>query len=104
LTELADCVLWLRADLGVTVTGSGVSLWEDQSGSGNDFSQSTDASRPPLIASEPGLNGHAAVHFDDLATYLTRTSVTSDNAMTITVAYYQEGAGNGTRVMLSAGA
>lgn len=39
-------VLWLNAYTGVTVTGSGVSTWEDQSASNADFVQGTDAARP----------------------------------------------------------
>ena len=31
----------------ITVTGQGVSLWADASGNGRDFTQGTDASRPP---------------------------------------------------------
>lgn len=45
-TDIDGCELWLRADLGVTIAGSGVSVWADQSDNGNDFTQGTDASRP----------------------------------------------------------
>jgi hypothetical protein len=38
--------LWLRADYGITQTGSGVSQWNDQSGNGNHAVQGTDAARP----------------------------------------------------------
>lgn len=48
--DISGCILWLRADLGTTVTGAGVSLWEDQSGNGNDADQTTDADRPALNA------------------------------------------------------
>jgi hypothetical protein len=49
-TDIAGAVLWLRADLGITEAGSGVSVWADQSGNGNDFAQGTDANRPVLNA------------------------------------------------------
>lgn len=39
-------VLWLNAFTGVTVTGSGVSTWEDQSPSNADFVQTSDPARP----------------------------------------------------------
>ena len=42
----ADLKLWLRADVGVTVTGAGVSQWSDQSGNANHAVQATDANRP----------------------------------------------------------
>lgn len=35
-TQLAGCLSWLRADLGITLTGSNVTSWADQSGRGND--------------------------------------------------------------------
>lgn len=38
----------------VTVTGSGVSQWNDKSGSGNHLTQSTDASRPPYTRTVSG--------------------------------------------------
>jgi hypothetical protein len=36
----------LRADLGVTFVGSGVSAWADQSGNNNNFSQGSSSNRP----------------------------------------------------------
>lgn len=59
--SLSGLALWLRADLGITVTGSGVSLWADQSGNGRNFAQGTDAQRPPYLASG-GINGKASLH------------------------------------------
>lgn len=61
--DIAGCVLWLRSDLGVTKDGSNlVSLWADQSGNGNDFSQNTDASKPVWTA-DVG-NGLPGLTFD----------------------------------------
>jgi len=51
------------ADVGVTVTGSGASNWDDQSGANHDGTQTIDAKRPPLIANEPTLNNRAALDF-----------------------------------------
>lgn len=39
---------WYRLGQGITVTGSGVSSWSDQSGNGRDLLQGTDAKRPAL--------------------------------------------------------
>lgn len=44
-------IAWYRADLGVTLVGSKVSAWADQSGNGNHLAQSTDALRPTYVAS-----------------------------------------------------
>ena len=48
-------VVWLRADLGVTIA-TGVSGWADQSGNGNNASQVT-AGRQPTFSSNGGSNG-----------------------------------------------
>ncbi len=37
---------WFRAGTGITVTGSGVSQWDDQSGNARHLKQGTDANRP----------------------------------------------------------
>ena len=60
--SISGLQLWLRADLGVTVSGSGVSLWEDQSGNGRDYEQGTDNRRPTV--SSGGLGGQDALAFD----------------------------------------
>jgi len=45
-SELPDLKLWTRFNSGITVTGSGVSQWDDQSGNGNHLKQGTDTNRP----------------------------------------------------------
>ncbi len=45
-----DLKLWLRSDLGVTLNGSTVSAWADQSGNGNNFSQGTALKQPTYTA------------------------------------------------------
>ena len=44
--DLDNLVAWYQFNIGITVTGAGVSTWADQSGNGNDLLQSTDADRP----------------------------------------------------------
>lgn len=53
-------VAWYRLGVGVTVTGSGVSQWSDQSGNGNHLLQGTDANRPPLQVDNSILFGGVA--------------------------------------------
>jgi hypothetical protein len=36
-TQYTGCQLWLKADAGITKTGSTVTAWADQSGTGNNF-------------------------------------------------------------------
>lgn len=41
---------WFKYGAGITVAGSGVSVWADQSGNGRDLLQGTDTNRPALQA------------------------------------------------------
>lgn len=52
-TDFSGCVLWLRADQGITRDLSGnVSQWDDQSGLGNHVSQATANLRPLIVNSD----------------------------------------------------
>ena len=56
-------ILWLKADAGVTTNASGlVTQWNDQSGNGNNATQS-DTNHSPLFVSNV-LNGKPALRFD----------------------------------------
>ncbi len=58
--------LWLTADSGVaTDVSNEVSLWQDQSGNGNDASQAN-ANNQPLLVNPPGLGGRAAIRFNGI--------------------------------------
>lgn len=57
-------VLWLRGDLGVTLTSGKISKWADQSGYGNDFTQATAGLRPAKVAASTHLNSQTTVSFD----------------------------------------
>lgn len=54
--------LWLKADQGVTLNGSTVSKWADQSGNSNDAFE-VDEDRQPLLVRD-GLNGKPTIRFD----------------------------------------
>lgn len=54
--------LWLKADEGVVLEGSGVSEWQDQSGNGTDAQQANPVSQPVLEKNM--LNGLPVVIFD----------------------------------------
>ena len=53
--------LWLLANVGVGVSATGIPVWGDQSGLGNNAVQSVDATQPSL--SSLATNGQPAVHF-----------------------------------------
>ena len=77
-------VAWLRADVGVTLNGSAVSEWADQSGSGNNATQAMAANRPALISS--GLNGEPVLQFNSAAnTYLAIPNSSALNGPQVTV-------------------
>ncbi len=70
--------LWLRADVGVTLTGGKVSAWADQSGNNYNAVQPTEASRPTVTANAQ--NSLPAITFDGSTQRLrfpTTTAVTS---------------------------
>jgi hypothetical protein len=62
---MVDMSLWLKGDAGVNsgtaVNGDPVSIWADQSGKGNDFTQSTFINQPTFI--ESGVNGQKGLNF-----------------------------------------
>lgn len=79
---------WLRADLGVTVVGSGVDTWADQSGVGDanqDARQTTDGNRPPYNASDAGYNGQATLSFDGATKFMATGTWTTGVAQPYTV-------------------
>ena len=59
--NLSGLSLWLKADAGVTLSGSDVTAWADQSGNGNNASSSP-GTRPTFVS--PFLNGKPAIEFD----------------------------------------
>lgn len=60
---------WLRADLGLTLVGSAVSSWADQSGSGRNWTDGSVAGRRPAY-SATSFNGKPGITFDGATDYL----------------------------------
>jgi hypothetical protein len=60
-TDLSGLSLWLKADAGVTLSGSNVTAWTDQSGNGNNAIANT-FEEPTFISSF--LNGNPTIEFD----------------------------------------
>lgn len=65
----AGLCLWIRADTGLTVNGSAVSQWLDQTGNSFAFTQATVAKQPQRIPN--ALNGLPVVRFNGSTTYMT---------------------------------
>lgn len=73
--SIAGLFVWLKGDAGVTADGSNfVSAWADQSGSGNNFTQSTGGLKPLLTANAQ--NSKPAVVFDGTNDYMLTGSIT----------------------------
>lgn len=71
----ANLSLWLRADLGITLNGSNVSAWADQSGNGNNVSQSTSGFQPAYNATDANYGGQSSITFNAVTpTFLTLAS------------------------------
>ena len=71
--SLSGLTVWLKADTGITKDGSDlIGTWADQSGNGNDFSQSTAGNKPVFSASAQ--NNLPAVTFDGVNDHLTTSA------------------------------
>jgi hypothetical protein len=64
----------LRADKGITLNGTTVSAWADQSGNGNDFAQATAGAQPLFVAADAGFNGMPAIYFQGTDNKLERAA------------------------------
>lgn len=86
------------ANLGVTLVSGRVSQWNDQTGNGNNVTQGTAGQRPLFIAADtPG--GTPAIHFDDTARNLNKTSGSTTQAnAACTIFAVLKIASNGTRI------
>jgi YD repeat-containing protein len=63
--------LWLKSDTGVSVSGTAVTGWADQSGNNRTASQGTSANQPALVTN--ALNGKPAIRFDGTNDFLQAT-------------------------------
>jgi len=63
-TQLANLLLWTRGDLGITLNGSNVSAWADQSGNGNHLVQGTALNQPLYVASDAAYGGKPSLTWD----------------------------------------
>ena len=61
--SIIGCVLWLDADLGITLNGANISSWLDRSSTRAELVQATAANQPAFIAG--AVNGHSVVDAND---------------------------------------
>lgn len=74
--DLPNLVQWQRFNTGITVTGDGVSQWDDQSGNGHHLLQGTDTNRPSKEAD-------GSILFDGVDNFLQTDSFTLVQPVTI---------------------
>jgi hypothetical protein len=67
-TSISNIAAWWRSDLGITLNGSTVSAWADQTGNGHHWTQGTAANQPTYTAGQ--LNGQPGVVFDGSNDYM----------------------------------
>lgn len=63
LLSIPGLSLWLKADAGVTTSGSSVTAWSDQSGNGNDATGDLGGGTAPVLAAN-SLNGKPGIQFN----------------------------------------
>jgi hypothetical protein len=75
--ETADCLLWLRADLGIVRVGGSVAQWSDQSGNNHHAVQMTRNNQPTFAGA--AVAGRDAVDFTPAqSTWMDLSSLTSN--------------------------
>jgi hypothetical protein len=82
--------LWLRADAGTstTVSGSNISQWDDQSGSGNNFTQATTSSQPVYSTASANLmNYNPVALFNGLKSMSDASGIMSATTKTNAIAF-----------------
>lgn len=85
---LGNLKAWYKADAGVTLNGSTVSAWADQSGNGYNLSQATAANQPTFVSNSQ--NGLPAIQFDgtnDILSIATGSNITVGNDVTFYIAW-----------------
>ncbi len=75
-SDLAGLKLWCKFNSGITVTGAGVSQWDDQSGNDNHLRQATDTNRPSK-------ESDGSILFDGVDNYLRTNNFTLTQPETI---------------------
>ena len=66
-TDIANLGLWLDSEVGVTLVGSDVSVWADQSGRGDNVT-AEEGTRPALTLNS--INGHPTVDSDGASEFM----------------------------------
>jgi hypothetical protein len=71
--------LWLKADAGVTLSGSNVTAWADQSGNGRNATPNDPTDKPLFNASDK--NGNPTISLTSMSDYVERVFTISSNPL-----------------------
>ena len=96
---IGGLVLWLKADAGVTLSGSNVTAWADQSGNGNN-AYILNSGQEPYFQSN-SINGNPSVNFDGQGQVMQINDSTSLDvtALSVFIVLLKEGNGRGNDVV-----
>ena len=90
-SDLTGLKLWTKFNSGITVTGAGVSQWDDVSGEGNHLKQGTDTNRPSK-------EGDGSILFDGVDNFLKADAFTLVQPETIYILGKQVTWSSGARI------
>lgn len=76
--RISGLIGWWDAAKGITITGAGVSQWNDQSASGFNLTQGTDANRPTYNTSSTLIPGRPSLSFNGTSHRINNNSVAAD--------------------------
>ena len=71
--EVGDLINWWKSTTGITITGAGVSQWNDQQAAADHLVQTTDANRPATVT----IDGKTWIQFNATTDDLRKTSIGS---------------------------
>lgn len=84
--SISNLVAWYRSDLGVSLSGSDVTTWADQSGNGHDL---TEATNRPVYNATSGANSLPGITFDGTNDKLACSNFTSVPQPIYTIAVFK---------------
>lgn len=102
--SIANLYAWFRSDMGITLNGSTVSAWADQSGNGKNLTQGTASNQPTFVSSDSEYNNYGSLSFDGVNDVLTGASFNYGSFTMFIVGKVTTAAGNGYYYIRGSGA
>lgn len=80
---LSGLSMWLRADTGLVINGSGISSWSDLSGNNNSAFAAQNINQPQYVPSDASINSKSSVRFDGISNFLNVPSADFNSDFTV---------------------